>query len=44
LSGYFNLSINYQVLAPLRNEDVVITAEAIVVRTKEVSQTSSEGT
>jgi hypothetical protein len=44
LSGYFNPSINYQVLAPLRNEDVVITAQATVVRTKKVLQTSSEGT
>ncbi len=35
--------INYQVLAPLRSEDVVTTSQAIAVGTKEVSQTSSEG-
>ncbi len=44
MSCYFNPSINYQVLAPLQSEDVVITTQAIVVGTKEVLQTSSEGT
>jgi hypothetical protein len=44
LSCYFNPPTNYQVLAPLRSEDVVTIAQATMVGTKEVSQTSSEGT
>jgi len=43
LSCYFNPPTNYQVLAPLRSEDVVTIAQATMVWTKEVSQTSSEG-
>jgi hypothetical protein len=35
--------INCQIFAPLQSEDVVTTSQAIVVGTKEVSQTSSEG-
>ncbi len=41
---YFNPPTNYQVLAPLRNENVVTTTQATVVGTKEILQTSSEGT
>jgi hypothetical protein len=43
LSGYFNPLTNYQVFAPLWSEDVVTTARATMVGTKEVSQTLSEG-
>ncbi len=43
-SDYFNPSINYQVLAPLRNEDVVTSTQIIMVKIEEVSQTSSERT
>jgi len=39
LNDYFNPLTNYQVLAPLWNEDMVITTQAIVVGTKEVLQT-----
>jgi hypothetical protein len=44
LNDYFNPPTNYQVFEPLRNEDVVTIAQAIVVGIKEVLQTSSEGT
>ncbi len=44
LSDYFNPPTNYQVLAPLWNEDVVTATQAIVVETKKISQTSSERT
>jgi hypothetical protein len=44
LNGYFNPTTNCQVFAPLWSEDAVTTTQAIVVGTKEVSQTLSEGT
>jgi hypothetical protein len=44
LNDYFNQPINYQILAPLHNEDVVTTTQMTVVRTEEVSQTLSERT
>jgi hypothetical protein len=44
LSDYFNPPTNYQILAPLHNEDVVTITQANVVEIKEVSQTSNEGT
>jgi hypothetical protein len=43
LSGYFNPPTNYQVFAPFWSQDAVTTTQAIVVGTKEVSQTLSEG-
>jgi hypothetical protein len=42
LNDYFNPPTNYQIFAPLQNENVVTTTQAIVVRTKEISQTLSE--
>jgi hypothetical protein len=43
-SDYFNPSTNYQVLAPLWNEDVLTSTQTIMVKTEEVSQTSNERT
>jgi hypothetical protein len=39
LNDYFNPQTNYQVLAPLWNDDMVIAAQATMIGTKEILQT-----